>query len=78
MKFVVIRNDLSFLNCFYAQIESGRKVPSISTLKQIALALDIEIAILFASDDVHVFDMKRLGAKISEGGGFESHPTCRY
>lgn len=43
-----------------AQIESGRKDPSISTLKQLAGALDIEIAILFASDDVHVFDMKRL------------------
>jgi transcriptional regulator with XRE-family HTH domain len=43
-----------------AQIESGRKDPSISTLKQIAEALDIELAILFASDDVHVFDMVRL------------------
>jgi len=43
-----------------AQIESGRKDPSISTLRQIAGALDIEIAILFASDDVHIFDMKRL------------------
>jgi transcriptional regulator with XRE-family HTH domain len=43
-----------------AQIESGRKDPSISTLKMIAKALDIEMAILFASDDVHVFDMNRL------------------
>lgn len=46
-----------------AQIESGRKDPSINTLKQIAKALDIEIAILFASDEVHIFDMKRLRAK---------------
>ena len=46
-----------------AQIESGRKDPSISTLKQIAAALDVEIAILFATDDVHVFDMKRLNAR---------------
>lgn len=46
-----------------AQIESGRKDPSISTLRQIAAALDIEIAILFATDDVHVFDMKRLMAR---------------
>ena len=46
-----------------AQIESGRKDPSITTLRQIASALDIEIAILFASDDVHVFDMKRLTKK---------------
>ena len=43
-----------------AQIESGRKDPSINTLKQIATALEIEIAVLFASDDVHVFDMNRL------------------
>jgi transcriptional regulator with XRE-family HTH domain len=43
-----------------AQIESGRKDPSISTLKMISKALDIEMAILFASDDVHVFDMNRL------------------
>ena len=46
-----------------AQIESGRKDPSINTLKQIAGALEIEIAILFASDDVHVFDMTRLRSK---------------
>src|SRR5690606_5339719 len=46
-----------------AQIEGGRKDPSISTLKHIAQALDIEIAILFATDDVHVFDMKRLNAR---------------
>ncbi len=43
-----------------AQIESGRKDPSISTLRQIAAALDIELAILFASENVHVFDMNRL------------------
>jgi transcriptional regulator with XRE-family HTH domain len=46
-----------------AQIESERKDPSISTLKQVAQALGVEIAILFASDDVHVFDMKRLNEK---------------
>lgn len=46
-----------------AQIESGRKDPSINTLRMLAGAMDIEIAILFASDDVHVFDMKRLQKK---------------
>lgn len=46
-----------------AQIESSKKDPSISTLKKIATALDIEIAIFFASDDVHIFDMKRLKKK---------------
>lgn len=43
-----------------AQIEKGKKDPSISTLKKIAKALDVELAIFFASDSVHIFDMNRL------------------
>ena len=43
-----------------AQIENGKKDPSISTLKKIAVALDVHLAVLFATDDVHVFDMPRL------------------
>lgn len=43
-----------------AQIESGQKDPSISTLKEIAAALDTHIAVLFAGDEVYVFDMNRL------------------
>lgn len=43
-----------------AQIESGEKDPSFSTLMKIASALDCHLAVLFSSDDVHVFDMKRL------------------
>lgn len=46
-----------------AQIETGRKDPSIATLKKLAYALDIPIALLFATDDIHVFDMKRLRTK---------------
>ena len=46
-----------------AQIESGKKDPSISTLKKIADALDVNMAVLFASEDVHVFDMSRLKKK---------------
>jgi transcriptional regulator with XRE-family HTH domain len=46
-----------------AQIEAGGKDPSITTLKKLAAALDVHIAILFAGDDVHVFDMKRLKKK---------------
>lgn len=46
-----------------AQIESGRKDPSISTIKLIAKALDVEIAIFFATDNVHVFDMTRLNKR---------------
>jgi transcriptional regulator with XRE-family HTH domain len=43
-----------------AQIEAGKKDPSISTLKNIASALDLHISVLFAGSDVHVFDMNRL------------------
>lgn len=46
-----------------AQIESGKKDPSLSTIKKLSEALDVHIAILFASDDVHVFDMKTLRAR---------------
>jgi DNA-binding XRE family transcriptional regulator len=46
-----------------AQIERGGKDPSLSTLLKIAQALDCHIAVLFANDSVHVFDMDRLKAK---------------
>ena len=45
-----------------AQIEAGKKDPSVQTLKKLAEALEIHIAIFFASDDVHIFDMGRLAA----------------
>ncbi|RME18058.1 MAG: XRE family transcriptional regulator [Bdellovibrio sp.] len=56
-----------------AQIESGRKDPSISTLKKIAKALEVEIAILFASEDVLVFDLKKLRKKYNSPD--KLHPT---
>ena len=46
-----------------AQIESGDKDPSFSTLMKLSSALDCHIAVLFSSDEVHVFDMKRLKKK---------------
>lgn len=46
-----------------AQIESGSKDPSFTTLVKLSAALDCHIAVLFSSDDVHVFDMKRLRKK---------------
>ena len=46
-----------------AQIESGAKDPSFSTITKLAEALDCHIAVLFAGDEVHVFDMKRLRKK---------------
>ena len=46
-----------------AQIESGRKDPSLTTIRKLCVALDIELPTLFAGDSVHVFDMKRLRAR---------------
>lgn len=46
-----------------AHIEKGWKDPSINTLQKIAKALDVDIATLFASKDVHVFDIPRLRRK---------------
>jgi transcriptional regulator with XRE-family HTH domain len=46
-----------------AQIERGRKDPSMTTLKKICKALDLELAVLFAGDQIHVFDMPRLSKR---------------
>lgn len=46
-----------------AQIESGRKDPSVKTLEKLAHALDVQLAILFATDNVLVFDMDKLKKK---------------
>jgi transcriptional regulator with XRE-family HTH domain len=46
-----------------AQIEAGKKDPSISTLKSIAAVLDVHISVLFAGNNVHIFDMIRLKKK---------------
>lgn len=47
-----------------AQIETGRTAdPTYMTLKKVADVLDVDIAVLFASPDVHVFDMRRLKEK---------------
>jgi transcriptional regulator with XRE-family HTH domain len=56
-----------------AQIESGRKDPSVQTLKQIAKALDIEIAALFAADDIFVFDLRRLRRKYNHRDKLTPH-----
>ena len=56
-----------------AQIESGRKNPSVDTLEQLSRALDVEIAVLFAADDVHVFDIKRLRRRYKKAG--DLNPT---
>ncbi|HAR41163.1 MAG TPA: hypothetical protein DCS07_00775 [Bdellovibrionales bacterium] len=56
-----------------AQIESGKKDPSVQTLQQIAAALDVEIAALFATDDVFVFDLKRLRRKYNHADKLTPH-----
>lgn len=45
------------------QIENGKKDPSIETVQKLAKALDVHVAVLFAEEDVHVFDMKKLRSK---------------
>ena len=46
-----------------AQIESGRKDPSVTTLIKLAEALEVHPAVLFAGNDVHIFDMRRMKNK---------------
>lgn len=46
-----------------AQIESDKKDPSLKSLTMISKALEIHISILFADEDVHVFDIRKLRRK---------------
>lgn len=46
-----------------AHLEKGTKDPSIETLKKISECLDIHVATLFSSNDVYIFDLKRLRRK---------------
>lgn len=46
-----------------AQIENGKKDPSMEAVQRLAGALGVQIAVLFAEDDVHVFDMSTLRSK---------------
>lgn len=46
-----------------AHIEKGTKDPSVNTLSKIANALDIHISTLFTTNEIFVFDLKRLRRK---------------
>jgi len=59
-----------------AQIESGDKDPSFTTLLKLSQALDCHIAVLFTSEDLHVFDMKRLKKKYNSVD--KLNPTLYY
>lgn len=56
-----------------AQIEAGKKDPSVQTLKQIAKVLDVEVAALFAAEDIFVFDLKRLRRKYNHRDKLTPH-----
>lgn len=43
-----------------SQVEKDKKSPSVEVLGALALALEINPAILFTTEEVHVFDMVRL------------------
>jgi transcriptional regulator with XRE-family HTH domain len=46
-----------------AHLEKGTKDPSVETLNKIASALDVHIAVFFTTNEVFVFDLKRLRRK---------------
>lgn len=46
-----------------AHLEGGKNSPSVQTLMALAEALDIAPAIFFTSDDVVVFDLKKIREK---------------
>lgn len=46
-----------------AQLESGKSSPSVATLMSLASALEISPAIFFVTDEVLVFDLKKIREK---------------
>ncbi len=56
-----------------AHIEKSTKDPSVDTLKKLAAALDTHIATLFATDEVHVFDLRRLRRKYTSADKLTPH-----
>ncbi len=56
-----------------AHIEKLTKDPSVETLRKIAEALDIHVATLFSTNDVFVFDLKRLRRKYSNSDKLTPH-----
>ncbi|MCE3010507.1 MAG: helix-turn-helix domain-containing protein [Proteobacteria bacterium] len=56
-----------------AHLERGTKDPSVDMLRKLAVALDVEIATLFAAEDVYVFDLKRLRRKYKKSQDLTPH-----
>lgn len=68
-----LAKDSKLSQATIAQIESGRKDPSVQALRQIAHALDTEIAGLFTGDDIFVFDLRRLRRKYNDPDKLTPH-----
>lgn len=68
-----LAHDSKLSQATIAQIESGRKDPSVQALRQIAHALDTEIAGLFTGDDIFVFDLRRLRRKYNHPDKLTPH-----
>ena len=56
-----------------AHIEKSTKDPSVETLRKISEALDIHVATLFSTNDVYVFDLKRLRRKYNSADKLTPH-----
>lgn len=56
-----------------AHIEMSSKDPSVETLRKLAEALDIHVATLFSTNDVYVFDLKRLRRKYNHADKLTPH-----
>lgn len=56
-----------------AHIEKSTKDPSVETLRKIAEALDLHIATFFSTNDVFVFDLKRLRRKYNDVNKLTPH-----
>jgi len=68
-----LAKDAKLSQATIAQIESGRKDPSVQALRQIARALDTEVAGLFTGDDIFVFDLRRLRRKYNHPDKLTPH-----
>jgi transcriptional regulator with XRE-family HTH domain len=56
-----------------AHIEMSSKDPSVETLRKLAEALDIHVATLFSTNEVYVFDLKRLRRKYNHADKLTPH-----
>ncbi len=56
-----------------AHIEKSNKDPSVETLRKLSESLDIHIATLFSTNDVYIFDLKRLRRKYNSADKLTPH-----